>query len=515
MTQYIQSIQQFTCTIAASATSNTATISSVNAANAFILLQGDRTTEAASMASARARAALTNGTTVTVTRNTAASSTVTVQGLVIELTAAALNSSVQTGTIALSGVSSNTATISAVGANAFVVHLGQITNSTSATNVYTASALIELTNSTTVTARRGASADATTVGYAVIDPVAGTAFLNSAPQPRSVTRADASATFTDTISSVSTSNTLLIRNGFFTSSSTRATGLYALQLTGATSVTMTRNAAGASTSRTIAYTVLEFASGVLNSAIQRGATSLSATPTDSTISPISTSWGGVNHTGLYSGTTNTDSMFATVKQLDATTIRAECDAASVSNTVGWEAFEFVRPPATFSDSISASVAAGDALTGGLVYASSLSESLAPAEAIAAAMVRSVTLADSTSLSDSLAAVASFVASLSASVGAGDSILGGLSFADGISATMAPADAVADPTILVALSLAEGIGLSDEVDLLFAALFVLFFDPKALFTITGLDRPDPSGPAVLALGDGGNLVTELGGSILLK
>ena len=67
----IKSIQQGTITVAAATSSNTATISSVATAKAFVLLNGFTFNFNASAANHFSRVELTNATTVTATRNSA------------------------------------------------------------------------------------------------------------------------------------------------------------------------------------------------------------------------------------------------------------------------------------------------------------------------------------------------------------------------------------------------------------------------------------------------------------
>ena len=120
----IKSIQKVAITIASGSTSNTATISSVTTSNAILLFNGNTTTQTTDYSSGTARIELTNGTTVTAYRGASNSDTVTIYGTVIEFNTGYLNS-VQSGTVALStSQTTNTATISTVGANAFVIWLG-------------------------------------------------------------------------------------------------------------------------------------------------------------------------------------------------------------------------------------------------------------------------------------------------------------------------------------------------------------------------------------------------------
>jgi hypothetical protein len=76
--------------------------------------------------------------------------------------------SVQAGTIALSGVTSNTATISSVNTNKSVVLYGGITT-TDTTGTLPPLAYLTLTNATTVTATRATSSNTTTVSYTVLE----------------------------------------------------------------------------------------------------------------------------------------------------------------------------------------------------------------------------------------------------------------------------------------------------------------------------------------------------------
>lgn len=333
-TTLVRSVQQVTITIAANATSGTATISSVDTTKSLPLSRSqstDNTTTSA--AEVFARVELTNATTVTAYRNTAsATNTVTVIATIIEFTAAAVNS-VQTGTIAITGTS-NTATISAV-TTGVPVYLGLTTTQT-VTAANTLLATVELTNSTTVTAARDtSSADTVTVGYAVIDCKA--ALVNSV-QRRSVTLTSALTADTDTISGVTASNTILIPNGSTSATTGHTNSQYTLGLTNGTTVTLTRGGTSTS-SRTIKYTALEFASGVLRS-LQRATTAFSTPPQDDTVTAVG-SRAFVNPVGAATGSvSNWSQVHASAALQGATTVRLNKTGTGVTSTVSYEVAEF-------------------------------------------------------------------------------------------------------------------------------------------------------------------------------
>lgn len=337
----IKSIQQVAITIGTGATSNTATISAVDTSKSVIIWNGFNTDHTGSSAAeVFTRIALTNATTVTASRNTSSGSfSVIVRATVVEFTSSMVNS-VQAGTIAFNtSQTSNTATITSVNTSyATVLWLGAITDYTS-NSANTVLSSVQLTNATTVTANRNTAGGTNmTVGYMVVEFQA--AVIQSI-QPRAVTLATNATSSTDTISSVSTGNTLLLHNGSTAVSANWANAFYYTSLAGSTSVTLARTGTS-STSRTIYYTVLEFVSGVLNS-LQRSTTAISGTSADTTITGVNTAKTLCNWCGQH--TLNTASqyqnIFATAKLLDATTVRGEKNSTSTSSTASWEAVEFV------------------------------------------------------------------------------------------------------------------------------------------------------------------------------
>lgn len=163
--------------------------------------------------------------------------------------------SVQRGTITIAGAStSNTATITAVNVNNAVINfLGATVAGTE--NADHAHARVTLTDSTTVTATKGAGsggADDVVVSYEVIEYVSGVI--------RSIQRGTittAAGTATATITAVNTAKSAVNYMGFTTTSTTNPdphTYLPRLDLTNSTTVTATATA----TDAIVGYQVVEW-----------------------------------------------------------------------------------------------------------------------------------------------------------------------------------------------------------------------------------------------------------------
>jgi hypothetical protein len=337
----ISSIQYVSVTIAASGTSGTATISSVNTGRTAIFYNGLRTgytgTDIQQLGVA---VTLTNSTTITATCNTGTAA----QTKIVELCVVEFSSGVaQYGSITITGgTTSNTATISSVDTSrSAVLYLG-FTHSASSTEG-TAYPALELTNATTVTGTiNTAVAGNTTVNYVVFEFATG---VIQSVQKMSVTNNSATTSFTDTISSVSTSNTLLLYNGvnYVNAAISFASMMHHLQLTNSTTVTFTRGAS-AIVSKTIKYTVLEFVSGVLNSATQQGTIpigsgSSSATSTITAVTTAKTLVAGTNFACAASGVPNVSHSSLTLT--NTTTITGNRVGTTSSSTPAWMVAEFV------------------------------------------------------------------------------------------------------------------------------------------------------------------------------
>ena len=151
----IRRIQSGEITIAANATSGTATITSVVTANSFVVYNGFRTAVATADPGYQPFLTLTNSTTVTATNaNANSSGAIIVSFTVYEFDSSSIVS-IQTGSITWTNSSSGgTATISSVTtANSFVSYRGQTYSTTgTAFGLEGGNGILALTNSTTVTA---------------------------------------------------------------------------------------------------------------------------------------------------------------------------------------------------------------------------------------------------------------------------------------------------------------------------------------------------------------------------
>lgn len=323
---YVQSIQRGTITIASGSTSNTATITSVDTTKAIILYQGLTATSTSSVQSVASRIELTNGTTVTATRGASNTDSVTVAYTVIEFNAHV--NSVQAGTVLVTAIqTSNTATISSVGSNAFVLFLGatSLTPQTSWSRVATS---VDLTNSTTVTAHIGLATSAMTVGYMVVDLDSS---LVTSVQKVAITDATAAASYTQTITAVPPEHTLIFHNGETMSVGTAAGSIkHTLTLTDATTVTAARGSVSSTNSRTVYGTAVEFAGGALNGSVQRGSIALSTqtSATATLTNSINTAKSFANYGGMRSTVANPDVTSAAQQLTNSNTVTTTVNTAS-------------------------------------------------------------------------------------------------------------------------------------------------------------------------------------------
>ncbi len=160
----IKRIQEVSASFGSASTTDTATITAIDAANSIVIPMGSSVAVGGVSAEALFRVEITNTTTITATRGAGPSTVTTWNAIVIEFEPSVIDS-IQTGTINV--VTSTTDTISAVSAKAMVFHLGTETDtSTSQQN----SVRVDLASSTTVRGIRDSSLNNAVVGYAVVDP---------------------------------------------------------------------------------------------------------------------------------------------------------------------------------------------------------------------------------------------------------------------------------------------------------------------------------------------------------
>lgn len=163
----LQSVQQLSAAYTSASTTDTATITSVTAANSLLLPGGQLTPSLTTATDFFYRGEITNGTTVTWTRNGTSTTSRTPYGTVLEFKSGVLTAN-QQGSVAVNSATSNTGSItSASTTKSWAIWQGYSTDG--GVNTYEAmSASVAQTSTTVVTATKGSSgATATTVGYVV------------------------------------------------------------------------------------------------------------------------------------------------------------------------------------------------------------------------------------------------------------------------------------------------------------------------------------------------------------
>jgi hypothetical protein len=166
----VKSVQRNTLTLGAASTSQTATLATTVDKN-YAYVRALSAEAAASTLDGTFRIELTNNTTVTAYHLGAGATALTITFEVLEFFPWTMKQAIQHGTVTLTGVTSNTATITAVGSKASIQFLGLGTTADGG-GVFPGATVgtIALTNSTTVTGSRASSNNNCVIGFAVIDP---------------------------------------------------------------------------------------------------------------------------------------------------------------------------------------------------------------------------------------------------------------------------------------------------------------------------------------------------------
>ena len=341
----IKSVQTVEITIAAGASSNTATIAVVETGYSAIFQAGKRSADTSYVATEDSVSfALTNATTITANTATAnAGSSRIGRCTVVEFYSSAV-SSVQTGIINATGTS-DTATITAVDtARSVAYHSGYIFSGASNDWNYQPGE-ITLTNATTVTRTRNSSAVNTlTVQYTVIQFAPG--IVNSI-QHISLT-SSTNATGDTAINAVNDATSFIFWGGFtlttFASNNNQRHPYY--HRTSTTNVRLTRGAAAASIT-TGKCAVVEFnPQYVMSRQANQTAIAINQTSQTDTINSVNTSKSLLLWSGQTVGASNAGGygiVFATVKLNSATQAIAERGAtsATIAVTNAYEVGEFI------------------------------------------------------------------------------------------------------------------------------------------------------------------------------
>ncbi len=263
------------------------------------------------------------------------------------MTAALTSVGIQYGSIAIgSGATSNTATISAVGSGAYIILMGQ-KYSTTATDATVSLGDIALTNSTTVTASRGASDTNTlTVNFCVVD--GDTTNLIKSVQTGTIALSTVQTSNTASISAVTNNNTATYLLGVVCNTAgTQQFQVVACKLAlSGTTVTATRNSAAGSIAVTVRYQIVEYQGAALAAAVQNvSQTNTSGTSNDNVITSVTVAntaiaWAG--HTNN-TGTTSMNAFQPYVKLKDAThtTVVTNTDPGGGTNITNYTVIPFV------------------------------------------------------------------------------------------------------------------------------------------------------------------------------
>lgn len=164
-----QAVQSYQKSWTNSSTSTTQSITSVDVDKSILIYAGSTGNSTSSAANTQQHAVLTNGTTVTISTNSAGSASCQYNFFVVEFASGVLASNVQRGTTTLTAASSNTSTISSVNTSKSLLNFLHFTSSQTSANIPNVQTNAELTNSTTVTVARNSSTNNVTASWEVAE----------------------------------------------------------------------------------------------------------------------------------------------------------------------------------------------------------------------------------------------------------------------------------------------------------------------------------------------------------
>lgn len=340
----VQSIQAYSVTIAATATSGTYTISSVDTSRSHIWPGGQTAQNTfASSTSSVGRAELTDATTVTAYRNTShATNSITLIGFVVQWNSG-VTASVQQGTITLtSSDTSATATISSITTTNSAVHFLGSTSDSSSIDHDKVKGRLDISSTTAVRFRRATSTDSLTGGFVAVQFASG--ILNSSTQQFAITGSATEST--TTISGITLAQTCIFDGGISRGEANDSCDRLSYCWIKDTTTVATTQTSTTGADPIKQGTVVEFKSTDVVG-VDRGTNTIAvdATTQDSTIGSVNTaktvvSWLGYTASGSLS---NPSREWTTVALQSATAVRNARNTASSSITItdSWEALEFV------------------------------------------------------------------------------------------------------------------------------------------------------------------------------
>ena len=344
LTSLIESIQTGTVVTGTTGGSFDTTISSVDPDRSVVIWAGMTHNNGGFQRDRTAYFNLTSATNVRLTRDSAATISITPRFYVVQFKSGVLTSPVQRGTVTIAGSAlTGTAAITAVDLTKSVcLFAGHSNNSTNA-SLHWGLASMYFSSSSQVTLERQASnANVNTTVYQILEFSSDA--LQSNTQQFAVTIGGTSTnTGTATITSVDTTKSNIYWGGFQTdypgTSDVHRWWGYST-LTNSTTVTATRYRVHTDIS-VHRGTVVEFKPALIAS-IQRGLTTIpSGTSTTAAISSVNTSVSYLNHLQQYINTVDNESYNFTQGTLtNATTVTiSRVGSTTVSNVTSWEVIE--------------------------------------------------------------------------------------------------------------------------------------------------------------------------------
>jgi len=327
--KYVISTEQFSVTIASSAATGTATLNKrVDTTTSFIVW-GHQISSAANTENCLARLTLTDGVTVTATRDTASATTITVYGTVVYCSPQFVKS-VQSGSVTLTGVTTNS-TITAVRTDKSAVLMNGFTTSNANANLTTSLCRCSITSSTNVAISTNTVGTTHIANYVVVEFQPDC--VVSVEQVAITAASGTSATAT-LARNVDVNNTLCFWGSQQSGGNTRAQMFSRIELTNSTTVTANWNTSSIVT-RTINVTVVNFAPKVIRS-IRRGTTTISAgTSATSTIDFVDVNMAWCMFLGFSCTGASHAATLAGIALTNGTTITATLNSSG-TDTVSWE-----------------------------------------------------------------------------------------------------------------------------------------------------------------------------------
>ena len=358
MTNYItaQGVQTFSITIAAGNTTGTAMVNAVGS-GAFICWGGQNPSVSNNPSEDFAYLALTNSTTITATRNTGTAGTIVITGCIVDGDTTNLIKSVQYGTVTIANTASTgTASINAVTNNNTAIHfLGSSSSNSTLSNINEYARLS--LSGTTVTATRPGTTGTLVVGFVAIEFQAGC--LAQTVQNVSATSSSSVTSWAATITSVTANNSITFFSGHTIATSTTNPAQFKMRgaITGATTLTAYANT-GAAYAKAYNCCIVSFNAGVLNSAVQRGTTTLTGVASNTTT--LGTTVVEANTLLSWQGNTST----STTAVLDRAEAAAVLPTQAVSQ-IRQQAYATMVMPGSFNVTLS-STQAGSLIVVGIV-----------------------------------------------------------------------------------------------------------------------------------------------------